>query len=42
MPSAARQRAGNGKQAGWISWSVSISHTKDHAVAMVTALYDRG
>lgn len=30
------------KQAGWISWSVSISHTKDHAVAMVTALYDRG
>lgn len=30
------------KQAGWISWSVSISHTRDHAVAMVTALYDCG
>lgn len=27
-------------QAGWFSWSVSISHTSTHAVAMVTALFD--
>ncbi len=29
------------KRAGWISWSVSISHTRDHAVATVTALIDQ-
>ena len=29
------------KRAGWISWSVSISHTGDHAVATVTALIDQ-
>jgi len=26
--------------AGWFSWSVSISHTATHAVALVTALLD--
>jgi holo-[acyl-carrier protein] synthase len=28
-------------QAGWFSWSVSISHTADYAVATVCALYER-
>lgn len=27
------------RQQGWFSWSVSISHTSTHAVAMVTALF---
>lgn len=28
------------RSAGWFSWSVSISHTITHAVALVTALFD--
>lgn len=28
------------QEAGWATWSVSISHTQTHALAMVTALTD--
>jgi holo-[acyl-carrier protein] synthase len=28
------------QEAGWTTWSVSISHTQTHALAMVTALTD--
>lgn len=35
---AAREYA---EQAGWFSWSISISHTAEDALAMVSALYDR-
>jgi len=29
------------KHLGWTSWSVSISHTKEHAVAAVNALIEK-
>lgn len=30
------------KQQNWTSWSVSISHTRDYAIACVTALAEKG
>lgn len=38
LHNAARERA---EEAGWFSWSVSISHTAEYAVAMVSALYEQ-
>jgi holo-[acyl-carrier protein] synthase len=38
LHNAARKRA---EQAGWFSWSISISHTAEYAVATVTALYEQ-
>ncbi len=31
----------NAEQAGWFSWSVSISHTTEYAIATVTALFNQ-
>lgn len=38
LHNAARERA---ELAGWFSWSISISHTAEYAVATVTALYEQ-
>jgi holo-[acyl-carrier protein] synthase len=38
LHNTARERA---MQAGWFSWSVSISHTAEYAIALVTALFEQ-
>lgn len=38
LHNAARETA---NQKGWFNWSVSISHTSEYAVAMVSALYEQ-